>query len=156
MSPSNKEKRTSEKKWGKEVIDYGFCIIPSLLLHAQKRLGLTPTHLAVLLQVADYWWESDRKPYPSKRSLSERLDISERQIQRYIAELENAGLIKRKSRHALSGGRMSNEYDLAGLVKRIQALEPEFTQAAAEAKQKRRQLSKSGGLKYSKMSDTNL
>jgi hypothetical protein len=33
-----------------------------------------------------------RKPYPSKRSLSERLGLSERQVQRYIAEREQAGL----------------------------------------------------------------
>lgn len=32
--------RESEKKWGKNVIALGFCVVPSLLLRAQQRLGL--------------------------------------------------------------------------------------------------------------------
>ena len=41
--------RASERKWGGAVMRLGFSIIPSLL-RAQRRLGLTPTQLAVLLQ----------------------------------------------------------------------------------------------------------
>ena len=44
-----KAKKASERKWGKPVMDLGFCIIPSLLLRAQARLGLNPTQLAVLM-----------------------------------------------------------------------------------------------------------
>lgn len=79
---------------------HGFCIIPSVLLRAQQRLGLNPSQLAVLLRLADYWWDSERKPYPSKQKLHERLGISPRQIQQYIAELEAAGLVKRVERRA--------------------------------------------------------
>lgn len=61
-----KADQVSDKKWGKAVMKLGFCIIPSMLLRAQQRLGLNPTQLAVLLQLADYWWSQDRKPYPSK------------------------------------------------------------------------------------------
>lgn len=52
-------KTKAEKKWGKDVINLGFCMIPSLLLQAQKRLGLNPTQLAILLQLADYWLSSN-------------------------------------------------------------------------------------------------
>lgn len=58
--------RASEKKWGKDVIALGFCVVPSLLLRVQNRLGLNPTQLAVLMQLCDFWWERERKPYPSK------------------------------------------------------------------------------------------
>ena len=62
---TRKPGKSSEKKWGAEVVKAGFCIIPSLLLRAQRRLHLTPTELAVLLQLCDFWWDDARKPFPS-------------------------------------------------------------------------------------------
>ena len=88
LRPRRETGRASEKKWGKEVIALGFCIVPSLLLRAQNRLGLNPTQLAVLLQLCDFWWERERKPYPSKAVLAERLSLSSRQVQRYIVSAE--------------------------------------------------------------------
>lgn len=32
--------RASAEKWGQAVIDLGFCLVPSLLLRAQRRLNL--------------------------------------------------------------------------------------------------------------------
>ncbi|HHW79163.1 MAG TPA: helix-turn-helix domain-containing protein [Xanthomonadaceae bacterium] len=150
--PFNQKKFTqsSEKKWGKAVIDLGFSIIPSLLLRAQQRLGLNPTQLAVLLQLADYWWDEARKPYPSKAALSERLGLSPRQIQRYIAELEQAGLVKREERIAAHRGKLSNIYDLSGLVEKLKKLEPEFREVEEENRSRRRQVSRRGGLKVTK------
>jgi hypothetical protein len=78
--------RASEKKWGKEVMNRGFTIVPSLLFRAQRRLGLNPTQLAVLLQLADFWWHEERMPFPSKDTLSQRLGLSPRQLQRHITE----------------------------------------------------------------------
>lgn len=133
-----KERRPADEKWGKAVMDIGFSIIPSLLLRAQDRLGLNPTQLAIVLQLADYWWESERKPYPSKSALAQRLGIKERQLQRHIAELEKAGLIHREARyHAGGKGQTSNAYHLDGLVKRLQELEPEFREAKEESKKRR-------------------
>lgn len=147
----SKDRRIASEKWGTKVMDVGYCIIPSILLRAQKRLGLNPTQLAIILQLADYWWEPTRKPYPGKKALSERLGIGERQIQRYIAELENAGLVTRISRFDDSHkGRLTNKYDLTGLVKKIKELEPEFTSLAKENEQKQRQISRRGGLKNGK------
>lgn len=138
----------ADKKWGRPVMKAGFCIIPSILLRAQQRLGLNPTQLAVLLQLIDFWWFQEKKPYPSKQALSERLGLSPRQIQRYIAELEEAGFVKRIERRAINQGKISNEYDLSGLVEKLKKLEPEIT-AAAEDK---RQVTRRGGLKDKKAS----
>lgn len=137
---------SAAKKWGDAVIKQGFCIIPSLLLKAQRRLGLNPTQLAILLQLADYWWEADNKPFPCKQSLSDRLNIGPRQIQRYIAEMEQAGLVKRIERFGDDKRKLSNHYDLSGLVEKLKKLEPEFRQAKEEANAKRRKLSRQGGL----------
>lgn len=136
--------RASEKKWGKDVIALGFSIVPSLLLRAQNRLGLNPTQLAVLMQISDFWWDRDRKPYPSKAVLAERLGLSPRQVQRYIAELETAGFVERVERRAPHGGKLTNMYDLGGLVKRLKKLEPEFRKVEEDARNARRAVSRRG------------
>lgn len=138
-TPKNKN---TDAKWGREVMSIGFCIVPSLLLRAQQRLGLNPTQLAVLLQLADFWWDEARKPYPSKAALGERLGLSPRQIQRYIAELEKAGLVARVPRTAEHKGKLTNEYDLSGLVQKLQSIAPEVVQAKKDAKR----VTKKGGL----------
>jgi DNA-binding transcriptional ArsR family regulator len=140
--PKQENRKSSEDKWSKAVLDHGFSIIPALLLRAQQRIGLNPTQLAVLLHLADYWWDRDRKPFPSKKALSERLGLSERQVQRHIADLEAAGLVLRIERRAAHKGKISNEYDLSGLVERLKKLEPEFR----EVKEMKRQVSRKGGL----------
>lgn len=138
-----KASKASEQKWGKPVMELGFCIVPSLLLRAQNRLGLNPTQLAVLMQLCDFWWDEARKPYPSKETLSERLGLSKRQLQRYIADLEQAGLVERIERHhAGHGGKLSNIYDLSGLVMKLKKLEPEFREAEEKAKETRKAVSR--------------
>lgn len=138
-----KSSRVADEKWGKEVMKAGFCLIPSLLLRCQQRLGLNPTQLAVLLQLADFWWEASRKPYPSKQTLSDRLGLGPRQIQRYMAELEDAGLLTRIVRSADDKGKLSNEYDLSGLVEKLKTLAPEVL----KAKEDNKQVTRKGGLK---------
>lgn len=137
-------KKASAEKWGQAVMDLGFCVVPSLLLRAQRRLNLNPTQLAVLLQLCDFWWDKERKPFPSKETLSQRLSLSERQIQRYIAELEREGLVQRIERRASNGGKLSNTYDLTGLVKKLQALEPDFREAEETARAARKAVAKRG------------
>jgi predicted transcriptional regulator len=133
-----------EKKWGRLVMKQGFCLVPSLLLRAAKeRLGLSAMHQIVLLQLCDYWWDHDRKPYPSKETIGERLGLGPRQVQRYMADLEKAGLLTRNARYARNRGRLSNEYDLSGLVERLQKIAPELEQAKAA----KRQAVRRGGIK---------
>jgi hypothetical protein len=121
-----------------------FCILPSLLLHAQARLKMTPTHLAIVLHLADFWWDADRKPRPSKGKLAARLGLSARHVQRQIAELEAMGLVKRNERRSALKGKLSNEYDLSGLVARLKELAPEFRAADEEAKKKRAAVARPG------------
>lgn len=74
--------------------------------------------------------------------MSDRLGLGPRQIQRYIAELEAAGLVKRIERRAAHRGKLSNEYDLSGLVDRLKKLAPEIQ----EANELKRQATRRGGL----------
>ena len=146
--PEKKEAaKTSEKKWGKAVMKLGFNMFPSLLLRAQRRLGLNPTQLAVIIQLTDFWWDSGRFPYPSKQALSDRLGIKPRQVQRHLADLETAGLIKRIERKSQShSGKSTNIYDLSGLVNRLKELAPEFQKVEDEARDQRRQVKRRGGV----------
>lgn len=141
---SAKARLASERKWGKKVLELGFCIVPSLLLRGQRRLGLNASQLAVLMHLADYWWDVDRKPWPSKKSLGERMNLKPRRVQTIIAELEKAGLVHRVKRHNKYRGQLSNEYDLSGLVLKLKALEPEFRKAEDAAKESRREVARPG------------
>ena len=125
----------SVKKWGKQVCALGFSVVPSLIFKAQARLGLNATQLAVLLQISDHWWSASDLPFPSKATIGERLDLSPRQIQRYLTELEDGRFIKRIERKAKHRGQLSNYYDLTGLVNKLKKLEPEFTKVALQNKQ---------------------
>jgi hypothetical protein len=131
-------RKASEKKYGKPVMDLGFCIVPSLLMWAQARLGINTVQFNIIMQLADSWWDSERKPYPSKKLLSDRIGLSERQIQRQIAELEVAKLVARIGRTRPGRGKTSNEYDLGGLVARLKLLEPEFTKVQEQNREARK------------------
>lgn len=121
------EELESKRKWGADVMDAGFCILPSILFRAQAQLGLSSTQLVLLLHLAEYWWQKERMPFPSKATLGERMSLSPRQVQRTLAELESAGFIQRHSRFASNYGQRSNEYNLTGLVDKLKKLAPEFT-----------------------------
>ncbi len=137
--------RMSERKWGREVMEAKrFCLFPSLLLHAQARLKMTPTHLALVIHLIGYWWGADRKPWPSKATLAARVGLSARQVQRQMAELESMGLVKRNERRGPHCGKLSNEYDLSGLVARLKELAPEFKAVEDEAKERRRAVARPG------------
>lgn len=130
-------RRASEKKFGKPVMDLGFCIVPSLLMKAQARLGVNPVQFNIIMQLMDSWWEHERRPWPGKKLLAGRLNMSERQVQRQIAELEQAGLVSRIARTLPSKGKTTNAYDLSGLVAKLKEMEPEFAEVQKEARDKR-------------------
>lgn len=121
----------------------GYCIIPSILLQAQARLLVTPQEMVVLLQLVEHWWRADSKVYPSYATLSERVGLSKKQVQRHIVSLEQKKLLKRIERRAKGRGKITNQYDLSGLVKRLKEIEPDIT----KAKKLKAEASKPGGLK---------
>lgn len=143
------DRKHSERKWGKAVMSHGYCLVPSILLQAQARLAVSAQEMMVLLQLAEHWWHPDGKVYPSKEALSERVGLSGKQIQRHIRRLEEAKLVRRIERFKPGGGRTSNEYDLSGLVKKLQQIEPDF----AAAKHAKAAAKKPGGLVAAKKNE---
>jgi predicted transcriptional regulator len=113
-----------------------------MLMKAQARIGLNPVQFNIIMHLLDQWWTADRLPWPSKGLLAERMNMSARQVQRQIAELEGAGLIQRIGRTRPGKGKTSNEYDLSGLINKMKELEPEFTKAKQEAQARQKALSR--------------
>lgn len=122
------------QKWGKETMAANYAVIPSALLRGQARLGINATELAILIHLIDHWWKPDEMPWPSKKTLAERLRVGEKTIQRAMAHLEEEGLIQRKKRFNRTGARTSNEYDLAPLVARLKPIAKDLVAASDESK----------------------
>ncbi len=150
MKPAAAQKKQSEKKWGTEVMKHGYCILPSILLQAQARLCISPQQMVVLLQLAEHWWREDSKVFPAKAVLAGRVGLSEKQIQRHIAALEQKKLVQRKERIVPGRGKVSNEYDLSGLVKKLKEIASEFD----EAKKVKAAAAAPGGIKAAKAATT--
>jgi Helix-turn-helix domain len=112
----------------------GYTVIPNLLLQGQGRLGISPVQLNVIVQLIQHWWDAGSDPFLQKDTIARRMGKSPRQIQRYLTELEEAGLIKRIPRFKGHKAQTSNAYGLDGLVAKLTLIEPAF---AKEAEQKR-------------------
>jgi predicted transcriptional regulator len=114
---------------------FGYTPVPNLLLKAQGKLKITPMQFNVLVQVVEHWWEAERDPYPAKDTIARRMNKSPRQVQRYLTELENAGMIRRIARYSGKKAQINNAYSFDGLIKKLKALEPEFTKEAEPSPQ---------------------
>ena len=122
-----------EKIWGKKVRSHGYAAIPTIMIRAQRRLGVNPTQFSLLLQLLDFYWSPDRPPFPSKQQLADRVGIKLSSIKPNMKALETAGLIKRVQNKTAAGDWGPNTYHLDGLIQRIKDLEPDF----AKEKQQR-------------------
>jgi hypothetical protein len=129
---SKKERRRAEDKFGVPVMKHGYTMLPNLLLQAQGRLGIGHAQFNVLVQLVHHWWDADKNPRPAKETIARRMGLSSRQVQRYLTDLESAGLIKRIERFSGRKAQIANEYDLGGLVSKLGAVEPEFRKAAEQ------------------------
>lgn len=135
---AEQSERAFTRRWGGKVVDHGYTMVPQMFFALQAELGLTCQQAMVLLHLLDHWWlTSTGLPWPSKKTLATRLGMSERQVQRLLTDLENEGLITRRSRYYESGGQKSNAYEMAGLIDRLKRLEPAFRKLQATKKARR-------------------
>ncbi|MFC3706264.1 helix-turn-helix domain-containing protein [Devosia honganensis] len=147
--PKQEKKKSSstEKIWGKAVYSHGYTGVPSILIQGQRRLGLSPIQLNIVLQLLDYWIDPARKPFPSKRDLATRIGVTSKTIQNNVRALEQASLIVREKRKTAAGDWNSNIYHLDGLIERVRALEPDFAAAKKKKKEAKAAAETPAGLK---------
>jgi predicted transcriptional regulator len=129
--------RVNEEKWTKPLMKAGWTAIPSVLLERQQALGLDAVDVNILLHLARHWWFANELPFPGKKSIAECMNMAPRSIQRRIAQLEAAGLIKRVERWHPTYGRQSNYYDFSGLIKELTPYANEVIAARQEVKEDR-------------------
>lgn len=133
--------QANEKKWGKPLMKAGWTAFPSVILEKQHALGLTAMDVNIILYLSTHWWEAERKPYPSKRTIAQALGVTPRTIQKRIAALEQLGFIEREYRQHKLKGNDTNIYHFNGLIKAAEpyAIEKiEEIDSAVAAKKARR------------------
>lgn len=116
---------TLQDKWGKEALSMGWAAIPSSLFFLQSQLQISPTGMNILVNLVMHWWGEEERPHPSQASLAARIGVSERTIQREIADLVEKGILRKKAsptHHPKFRGR--NLYDLTPLVIQLNELAP--------------------------------
>jgi DNA-binding transcriptional regulator YhcF (GntR family) len=115
-SKFEKDVKANEKKWGKTLMDSGWTAFPSVILEKQHALGLTAMDINIILYLSTHWWEAERKPYPSKKTIAQALGVTPRTIQKRIAALEQLGFVEREYRPHEIKGNDTNIYHFDGLI----------------------------------------
>lgn len=140
---------STERIWGKAVLAHGYTAIPSILIQAQARLGVTPLQMNILVQLLEYWRDPGRHPFPTKKEIAARIGVTDKTIQTNIRQLELAGLLRREQRKTAAGDWGSNIYHLDGLVERVRKLEPDFTAAREKRRRAKEQAETPAGRRSS-------
>ena len=131
-TPAKRQKSSTERIFGPAVMSHGFTGVPNILVRGQKRLGLNTAQFNILVQLLSYWMDPAKPPFPSKRKLLERLDMSETTLQKHIRDLEAQGFLRREQQTTAAGDFGSNIYHLDGLVRKLKKLAPDFDDERAE------------------------
>ena len=98
-------------------------------------MGLDVVDLGIILHLVKHWWSAAEPPFPSKRRIAQAMGISERTVQRHVAEMEAKGYVTREQQR-LGGGR-PNRYHLNGLIERLMPFAEEANQEKQERIRKR-------------------
>lgn len=131
-SATKRSKSSTERIFGSAVMGHGYTGVPNILVRGQKRLGLNTAQFNILVQLLSYWMDPAKPPFPSKRNLLERLQMSETTLQKHIRDLEKQGFLEREQQTTAAGDFGSNIYHLDGLVKKLKKLVPDFDDERAE------------------------
>lgn len=140
LPTKKKQGRRLEDKWSAQVMKLGYTGLPNLLLRAQGKLKITPMQFNALVQVIEHWWEAERDPFPAKDTIARRMNKSPRMVQRYLTQLERAGMIRRIARYSGRKAQINNAYSFDGLIKKLKALEPEFSKEAEQKRLRKKKL----------------
>lgn len=135
--------KANSKKWTPTLMDVGWIALPSVIIDQQAELGLEPIDINIILHLAKYWWSEDNPPYPTKKTLADKMNRHPSTIQKRIARLEKSGLIERVKRtDPDKKSQLSNIYKLDGLIKRVTPYAEEAIKLKKKHQQERREANK--------------
>jgi DNA-binding MarR family transcriptional regulator len=130
--------RINEQKWTKLLMDSGWTAVPSVILERQKALGLDELDMNILMYLTTYWWTEENKPHPAKGTMAEALGVHPRTIQRRIAAMEAAKLIRREERRYPGRGSRTNLYHFDGLIEAVRPFAKEKIEERAKREAERK------------------
>lgn len=131
------ELRENEKKWGPELLEPGWTLIPNVLLTKQHALGLSPVDINILLQILKHWWRAGEAPFPSQQKLARLMNVDPSTVKRHLRSLRELGFIDWKNHRRKDGGNAANRYDFSGLIEKARPYALEENAARREASDER-------------------
>ena len=118
MTTTKNDKTRIVQVWG-EILDEGFTSVPNILLRYRKHLGIKAKHLALIIDIMSFKWDSEN-PFPSYTTLAARAGMEERSVKRTMQELEELDLLIRTPRfNEESGAQITTVFDFRPLIKKL-------------------------------------
>ncbi|WP_181953240.1 helix-turn-helix domain-containing protein [Achromobacter kerstersii] len=129
-----------QEKWGEEILELGFVLVPTLLLRKQKDLGLESTELVVLLNLLSTWWVPERNPFPRTATIAQRMHVTQRTVQRCLKTLEDKGFIAKNRVRTGTPEEMRTQtsYEMSGTVRKLAAAKAGVVAGPQKQKTRRR------------------
>jgi hypothetical protein len=123
------------QRWTPIVAKAGWTAIPNFVFQRAQAIGLDALDIVIVINIASYWWTENNLPFPSKKTIADAIGVTPRTVQKRIAALENAKLIRREPRRSANGANLSNRYHLSGLIAAVTPFAEELleTRAARQA-----------------------
>lgn len=78
--------------WGSRLLDDGFTSIPNILIRNYRKLGISHGEWGLICTLLTYKHDA-RDPYPSQETLAEHLDVTVRQIKKWVESLVDKKLL---------------------------------------------------------------
>ena len=109
-------------RWRGAVTDAetGYTPVPDILIRSQNRLQLSATEMVVLLNILLHWWKPGEWPFPRISTISTRMGIGRRTVERAIRSLQGKGLLIHLRSESMDGGPSVRRFDLSGLVNALE------------------------------------
>ena len=109
--------RSLAARWGsQQLFEEGFVGVPSGFLRCYTQLKLSNSEAMFILQLMAFKW-NENAPFPSYKTLAERMGITTEMARRHAKSLEEKGLLIRVKRTG-----QSNAFDLRPLSSALEQL----------------------------------
>ena len=120
--------RSLAARWGSQLIfDEGYVAVPAAFLRNYTRLELSNSELVFILQLMSFKW-NENAPFPSYKTVAQRMGITTEMARRHAKSLEEKGLLKRVKRTG-----QSNAFDLRPLTAALESFTAEKPRVAKVA-----------------------
>lgn len=104
-------------RFGEEILDAGFTTVPNLVLRHYAHLGITPAEMMFTIHIWEFWW-TEKEPYPALSTIADRMNMTRRNVRKYVQSLRDKGMLIVTERFDNSG-QTTSEYDFSPLIRAV-------------------------------------